>query len=352
MSRQNHSNRLAWRIQIMVVLLTGMVWIPAAQAQTPAHTVENRYLLVFDTSSAMKKCLPATQKAVNQLFLSMMNGQLQPDDSIGVWMFDSKLRTGQFPLQRWLPENAATIASNITTLIRLEHYSQSTHFDAIMPSLNGIVQDSDRLTVLIFCDGNEKIQGTPFDNAINSIFKENQRAFEKANHVFIVVLRTQFGQYVGYTVNSSAIGVNFPEFPPLPQPPQPVVSVKTNPLPPMPRPVVITAPPLVIVGTNVGTNLLSLTALKPAPTNPPQTTVSNPPPPTVPASPTNIVLPEITEPSTNASTKPAENSKPGGGTLTMAMIFMAAAGALTILMLRRSRKTNHGSVITRSMKKN
>ena len=152
----------------------------------------------------------------------MMNGQLQPDDSIGVWTFDSKLRTGQFPLQRWLPENAATIASNITTFIRREHYSQSTHFDAIMPSLNGLVQDSDRLTVLIFCDGNGKIQGTPFDNAINSIFKENQRAFEKAKQVFIVVLRTQFGQYVGYTVNSSAIGVNFPEFPPLPQPPQPV----------------------------------------------------------------------------------------------------------------------------------
>jgi hypothetical protein len=171
----------------------------------------------------------------------------------------------------------------------------------------------------------------------------------KAEQAFIVVLRTQFGQYVGYTVNSSAIGVNFPEFPPLPQP---VVSIKTNPPPPPPRPVVA-ATPLVIVGTNVGTNLLSLATFRPAQTNPPQkTTASNPPPPAVSASPTNIVLSKITESPTNAAATPAENSKLGGkGALTMAVVFMAAAGALTVLMLRRSRKTNHGSVITCSMKK-
>jgi len=348
MNRQNHSNRLAWRMQIMVALLAGMVWIPAAQSQTPARTVENRYLLIFDTSSAMKKRLPETQGVVNRLFLAMMNGQLQPNDSIGVWVFDRKLRAGRFPLQRWSSENAATIASNITTFVRQERHSQSAHFDAIIPSLNGLVRDSDRLTVLIFCDGNEKIQGTPFDDAINSIFKENQRAFEKAKQVFIVVLRTQFGEYIGYTVNSSAIGVNFPQFPPLPQSLQPAAPVKTN---PPQRPIVIA--PLVIVGTNVGTNLLSLTKFRPTPTNPPpMTTASNPPPPAVLASPTNIVPPKITEPPTNAPAKPVENSKPGGGgALTTAMALMAAAGALAILMLRRSRKINHGSVITRSMKK-
>ena len=357
MNRQNHSNRFAWRMQIAVVLLAGIFWVPATQAQTSARPVENRHLLIFDTSSAMKKCRPATQGAVDRLFLSMMNGQLKPNDSIGVWTFDSKLHAGQFPLQRWSPGNAAPIASNITTFVQKERYSQSAHFDVIMPSLNGLVQDSERLTVLIFCDGSGEIQGTPFDNAINSIFKENQRAVEKAKQVFIVVLRTQLGQYVGYTVNSSDTGVNFPEFPTLPQPQQPAVSVKTNSPPPPPRPVV-TAPPLVIVGTNVGTNLHSLITFKPTPTNPPQMTMaSNPPPPAISASPTNIIPtnatpPETPEIQTNTPAMPKENSKPGGSSaLTVAVVLMAAAGALTILLLRRSRKTNHGSVITRSMKK-
>ena len=100
------------------MLLAGFFWVTSTQAQTTARVVESRYLLIFDTSAAMKKRLPATQATVNRLSFSMMNGQLQPGDSIGVWTFDLKLRAGQFPLQRWLPENAATIASNITKIGR------------------------------------------------------------------------------------------------------------------------------------------------------------------------------------------------------------------------------------------
>jgi len=367
MNRQRHSNRLARRMRIIVALLAGIVWVTATQAQTPARTVESRYLLVFDTSSAMKKRLSATQAAVNRLSFSMMNGQLQPDDSIGVWTFDRKLRAGQFPLQRWLPENAATIASNITTFVKQEHYSKSTRFDAIMPFLDRLVRDSDRLTVLIFCDGNGKIQGTPFDDAINASFTQNQRAFGEMKQTFIIVLRTQFGQYIGYTMNSSATGVNFPEFPPLPQPPAPPPTVKTNPSPPPPPPVV-EAPPLVIVGTNVGTNLLPPTKSRPVLTNPPltnppltnpppTTTESNPPPPAKSLNPTNAALTntaplKIAETQTNAPATPTKNPKlSGNGALTIAVMFLAAAGALTVFMLRRSRNTGRGSFITRSMKK-
>ena len=54
------------------------------------------------------------------------------------------------------------------------------------------------------------------------------------------------------------------------------------------------------------------------------------------------------------SRAPVAQARPplsGKGALTIAVVFMAAAGALTVLMLRRSHKTNRGSVITRSMKK-
>ena len=179
---------------IIAVLLAGILWVLAIQAQTQMNSVESRYLLIFDTSSAMKKCLPTTQTTVNRLFLSMMNGQLRPGDGIGVWTFDQKLRAGQFPLQRWLPENAAVIASNITTFVNQEYYSKNTYFDVIMPFLDELVRDSDRLTVLIFCDGNGKIQGTPFDDAINTSFTQNQRALEKAKQPFLIVLRTQSGK--------------------------------------------------------------------------------------------------------------------------------------------------------------
>jgi hypothetical protein len=352
MNKQGHSNRLARRIRIIIALLAGILWVSATQAQIPAHAVESRYLLIFDTSSAMKKCLPATQATVNRLSLSMMNGQLQPSDSIGVWTFDLKLRTGQFPLQRWLPENAATIASNITMFVEQEHYSKNTSFDVIMPFLEGLVRDSDRLTVLIFCDGNGTIQGTPFDDEINAIFNQNQRTFGEKKQTFIVVLRAQFGQYVGYTVNSSATGVNFPEFPPLPQPPALPPIVKTNPPPKsLPTPLV-EAPPLVIVGTNVGTNLLPPTKSRPVLTNPPSTTTeSNPPPPAKSLNPTNAAPLKIAATRTNASAMAADNPKlSGGSALIIAVMFLVAAGVLVVLMLHRSRRPHQGSIITRSMK--
>ena len=62
-----------------------------------------------------------------------------------------------------MPENAAMIASNIMRFVDKQHYSKKTSFDALRPYLNWVVQSSDRVTVLIFCDGDGVIAGTPFD---------------------------------------------------------------------------------------------------------------------------------------------------------------------------------------------
>jgi len=339
-------------------LCAGLFLTTAVQAQPVAGNVDSRFLLVFDTSAAMKARVPATQYAVERLFFAMMNGQLQSGDTIGVWAFDRKLRAGDYPLQSWVPQNAAMIASNITNFVKLQHYSKDTRFDALMPEVNDLAQNSERLTVLIFCDGNGAIVGTPYDNAINAVFKQNEGALKKADQTLIVVLRVQFGQYIGYTVNSSAVGVNFPDFPPLPQPPQPVAPAKTNPPPPPPPPApVITAPPLVIVGTNVVTHLLPVVPATPVPSNsPPVRVESNPPPaeslstPTN-ASPTNAPAPKMTETPTNAPAAAGENSGLSrNGALAVGAVLLAVAVVVIIAALVRSRKRSRGSLITRSMK--
>lgn len=351
----------------VAALCAGVFLISTAPAQPAVNTVSSRYLLVFDTSSAMKNREPATQYVVERLFFAMMNGQLQPGDTIGVWAFNRKLSVGDFPLQHWLPQNAAMIASNITYFVKHQRYSRSTRFDAIMPDVNNLVRNSERLTVLIFCDGEGKIKGTPYDDAINRAFKQNERALKEANQAFIVVLRSQFGQYTGYTVNSSAIGVNFPDFPPLPTPPQPAPPPKTNPAPVQGESnllPVVQMPPLVIVGTNVSTNLIPATPPQTEPANsPPTKAISNPPPPKVESNPandavsvtnfTNIVPSLAAKTGTNAPASAAEN--PSGlsrtGALAIGAVLSVAAAGLIIFALARSRKTSHGSLITRSMNK-
>lgn len=358
MNSRIFSNRFALCTRIAAGLAAGLFLISAAGAQTAVSGVDSRYLLVFDTSSAMKTRVSAAKDTVERLFFSMMNGQLRSGDTIGVWAFDRKLRVGEIPLQGWLPQNAAMIASQITNFVARQHYSRNARFEVLMPEVNRLAQNSERLTVLIFCDGGDAIKGTPYDNAINPLLERNENALKKANQTFIVVLRAQFGQYTGYTVNSSAIGVNFPEFPPLPQPPQPAAPAETRPpaVPPAPSPV-ITTPPLVIIGTNVSTTLLPAIPARSVLTNPaPARVESKPPPVEAPpaptnASPTNATPPKTAEAQTNAPVPTGEN--PGlsrNGALTIGAVLLVVAVLVIILALIRSRRRGRGSLITRSMK--
>jgi hypothetical protein len=347
------SIRTMW---IIAMLCAGISGISIAPAQTMPDTLNGRFLLVFDTSSAMKKRESATRYAIDRLFFAMMNGQLRPGDTIGVWAFDRKLRTGDVPLQHWWPQSAAPISSNIIAYLDHQHYSRSTRFDALVPEINHLVRDSERLTVLIFCDGEGKIKGTPFDEAINDAFKKNEQDLRSADQVFVVVLRSQFGRYTGYSVNSSAIGVNFPEFPPLPAPPaspappknNPPVEVESNPAP------VVHLPPLIIIGTNIGTNMVPA-APKSAPSNSPAAASGLNPPPAAAsvASVTNLAPPPVAERQTNAAAPPEEH--PSGlsrnGALAIGAALLVAAAALIVFALVRSRTASRGSLISRAMKK-
>jgi len=77
--------------RIVVALFTGVFLVLKATAQPlvrpAAQPFDNRYLLVFDTSSEMKKRLPAVQRALDTMLAGSMGGQLQTGDTIGVWKY-------------------------------------------------------------------------------------------------------------------------------------------------------------------------------------------------------------------------------------------------------------------------
>ena len=284
-------------------------------AQTATRKVESRFLLVFDTSAEMKRRLPAVQKAVSGLLMaSTANGELRAGDSLGVWTFDQDLRTGQFPLQRWTPEGAAVIASNVNAFVGTQRFSKKTRLAALIPLLTQVVSGSERLTVVIFCDGYGELNGTPYDTGINQIFRQRQAERQKARLPFVVVMRSQLGQFVDCMVSFPPQSVSLPAFPPLPAPPPPRLTPATAP----PRPV---APPLIIIGTPPPTNRVP--PPPPTPTNPPPVAVTSAPePPPVAEAPlpndlsptrTNVaptrltITPELL-PQTNSISAPAAGS--------------------------------------------
>jgi len=289
MKTPTHQNQMVRRPFIFAVLLAGIFLVPALRAQPALPRVDNRFLLIFDTSSNMQRRLPAVQKAVNDVLAAGTNGPLHSGDSIGVWTFDQDLHTGRFPLQYWEPDNAAMIASSLTAFVGKQRYTKTTRFDALLPLLNKIVERSEQLTVLIFCDGKGEIHGTPYDVGINQIFQQRQSERQKARLPIVIGLRSQRGQYTGCMMSFPPQLVSLPAFPPLPEAVPEPPKVTNAPAPPGPPR--SSVPSLIIVGTTI-TNRVLPPAPEPALTDPPPKVITSTPAPAV----TNEVKPPAVGP--------------------------------------------------------
>jgi hypothetical protein len=346
----------------------------AAQETQPA-----RWLLVFDTSSAMKKRLPAVEAVLKNLFIESVGGQLQAGDSVGVWTFNRELNTGQFPLIAWRPEFAAATTSNLVHFLHEQHYRGDTRFAALQPALDQVIRGSERLTIILFCDGEDKITWTPYNDGINQTFQKNAEERKKSRQPFMLVLRTQRGKYDGCTVNFPPSAINLPSFPPLPQP---VKAHPTNPPAVKPPPVA----PLIIIGTDKPAAVAPSKPLPVPATNSPSAVVpatnrvesAEAVPPVSPkvAAPTNsaVSVATNTAPATNAllaetvtaanqstvatntapvltqtNAAPAPDADRGMWSLIIlgGGLLLAAAGFLTVLVVRARRP--RGSLITSSL---
>ena len=351
---------------IFAVLLAGIFLVPAVHAQPAAPNVSSRFLLVFDTASAMQRRVPAVQKALNDILGTGTNGQLHSGDSIGVWTFDQDLHTGQFPLQHWETDSAGMVASNIAAFVGKQHYTKTTRFDALLPLLNQVVGASERLTMLIFCDGQGEIHGTPYDVGINKIFQERQGERQKARLPIVIGLRSQRGQYTGCMVSFPPQAVSLPAFPPLPEAVHASPEATNAPAPPRSN-----VPSLIIVGTTI-TNHVPPPAPKPPPV--PKPVLTNPPPMVITSTPAPVVANEVKPPdevplmqtsavpappkiaaapptTTNTIAPPPESPGIGRkGAWAIGVAFLA--GGLTVFMFRRARKPGSDKPNDGSMKKN
>jgi hypothetical protein len=332
--------------------------------------LEERWLLVFDTSWAMKKRLPATETAVKTMLATSIAGQLHEGDTMGVWTFDRQLHLGEFPLVTWQPGTAAVTASNLVTFLHKHRYKDETNLTVLQPVLGRVIDDSERLTIVIFYDGHGDINWTPYNDRINQTIRQNLAKQKDARQPFVLLLRTQFGKFVGSTVNFSPDGITLPPFPPPPNAAKPLFP---NPPPVEPvapvAPKLLPLPALVIVGTTVGTNPIvpppvapvTNIALVPAVTNPTVSALTNLPPgvvtnppggknPVKKVSPPMALasnVPATISPATNAPVASASAVGGSSGRLLMAIGLLVAAG-LVISFITRSRRP-HSSLITDSM---
>ena len=267
----------AWWLCVLLAAL-------ALPGNTPAQpTGPQRWLLVFDLSATMKSRLPATEDVLKTFFATSAGGRLHEGDFIAVWTYDQKLHPGQFPMITWNPAEATSVRTNLTAFLDARRFTGEARLAALQPALGEVITNSERLTVIIFCDGASEMSSTPYDSGINQNFLDGRTERGKSRQPFVVLIRTLSGKFIGCTVNYPPGAINIPLFlPPAPptnnppsRPPRVITPVK-------PPPVVV--PDLIIIGTNVGA------VTKPVPTK--ISPVEKP----VPVAPPKIIVEPLTNP--------------------------------------------------------
>jgi hypothetical protein len=284
-------------------LLALFLFATGAFAQPPEPRRPGRFLFVFETTFGVQRTLPALENYLVTIFAGSLRGELHAGDEIGVWTLDSQVHAGRFPLVIWSPTNAAAFDRELKGFLEKQTFQKYGGLTPLAGWLNGVVENSERLTVLVFCDGQTGISGTPFDEGVRVMLNATVDRQKKARQPVVLVLRSQLGKYVGSAVTLPPDALNLPEFPPLPVKPAPVVVPVVKPAPVV-KPVPVVVPSLIMVGTNLST---SLTPAKIAPEKPVAKPAPAPAPPVPAPAPLVLEKPVVPPAPTPEKIAPATN---------------------------------------------
>jgi len=292
--RQARRDRYGFRIVCLALLAT---LLGAGGVRAADGPPSNRFLLVFETSPAIKKGLPTVGLLLQQLFSSNLQDEIVTDDDVAIWTVDEKLRTGTYPLVNWNPDESGMFADEIGTFLAEQKFTRHASLAPIQPLLGRIVKNSDRLTVLIFCDGDGVLSGTPYDSGVNEIIANAAARNKDSARPFIIVLRANHGEYIGCSVNRT-MPLNFPRFPQAPSRPAPPVVQSAPVAAPASGPVVQPVAAMIIVGTKSSTNVADLERLA-TPAEP-----AHAPAPVAPVAPPSVASTPMTAAAPNPEPAP------------------------------------------------
>ncbi len=308
-------NSRLWGYSICHLLLGLLALSPGftpteAPAQTNFGAIvsgprENRWLLIVETSRAMKPRAEGTLQSVKQALSTGMHGQLSRGDSIGVWTFNEQLYTGRFPLQDWVPDHKDGVIDRVSKFLQEQKYEKRASLGSVMPTLGNVVKNSPFITIVLVSAGKDDLHGSPFDTEINQAYARWRTSQEKARMPLVTVLRAQRGKFIYHSVSPAPTDIALSELPSEPPPPKtppkrPAVMVTQK----TPQTVL---PPLIVSGKKP--------TREPAPLAPEvaeaksSTEALKSTPSTMPA-PTNDARPTVSAPAAMLAAVPANNSAP------------------------------------------
>ncbi|HKS36426.1 MAG TPA: hypothetical protein VJW76_04490 [Verrucomicrobiae bacterium] len=173
----------------------------AAEATGETNVPLYRYLFVVDTSSAMSRQKDVAIDMVHRLILSGINGRVKTGDVLGIWTFNDKLHTDVFPPQMWVPQQRHDVANRAYRLLRDQKLTKKARTDEVVAAIRQAAGLAGTLTVFLCTDGTSAVKGTPFDDAINEIFRNHSAEMGKNKRPFVVVFVARDGELADHAVS-------------------------------------------------------------------------------------------------------------------------------------------------------
>jgi len=251
----------AWALlAVLACVLTGAAPAEAAETNAPSGPAAHRFLLIIETSAAMRAQTNNLVRVLSDFAASGMNGQLRPGDTVGIWTYNQELITGEFPLHRWSSRSTNTFPALLARFVGSRKYEKKPKFSSVLPAMTQIMGDSDLITVVLCVSGEGPLSGTAVDVQANQFFTTWKAKQQKARMPFVVVLRGYKRAFTDFSLNTPPWAI---ELPPLPKE---VLAASRASTTPTNRPA-STVPPLIVIGKKPATNSPPAVVIPPAVTN-------------------------------------------------------------------------------------
>ncbi len=338
---------------------------PPPTATTNAATGE-RFLLIVETSAAMKKRAENVQKLVGNLISTGLRGEMGPGSTVGLWTFSDQLHSGQFPLQLWTPATRQRVALAMVQFLQQQSHEAAPRLATAWQVATNIVARSEHITVMIISSGTEPVTGTPFDAAIAESFAKNNDVQRKQGMPFLTILRAARGEFVNFAVNMPPWPLEVPAYPEGFKPVVPAPVVEAKPAPPAVPPArfdrrILTPTNTVYLAETSGPVAVPVIEPTPEPTNSLLAAPVLPPPSSIAPAPVPVVakieptptpqpeLPAVQIPVPIPSEADAPQKFSIVTILIVGIALLLAVLVVFITLLRWSRRSTGASLITRSM---
>jgi hypothetical protein len=158
-------------VALLAILISSRL---AAQTNAnPATTRSvNRYLFIVEASRAMQPRANGVFDALKRALDSSLNGAIHQGDLVGIWTFNEVVYQESFPTQIWSQPTQLAFAVRLRMFADPELYQRRARLDKVVPEMLKVIANTDNVTVILISTGEGVMHGTPFDEQINSSWKE------------------------------------------------------------------------------------------------------------------------------------------------------------------------------------